>query len=439
MKLNDMVIISVDDHISEPPHLFSNHLSGPALASAPQFKTKSNGTNYWDYQGLKMSSVALNGVIGRPKEEYGMEPTALSQLRKGCWDAAARVGDMDVNGVAASLNFGTLIGLDGLMFCTAPDKTHAVQHVQAYNDYHWEEWCRAFPGRFIMNGIIPAWDMNATVAEVNRLAKLGCTSISFNENPTKRGLPSVHNAYWEPLWKVCADTDMTINLHIGAGNPSPHASDESPIEAWITTMPMSVSVGLADWLHLAALQRYPGLKIAMSESGIGWIPYLLERADYAHMQHHAWTHSDTYLKGLKPSEVFKKHFYSCFIDDAYGCRNLDLVGEDHVCYEVDYPHSDAPWPDAPEVLWRSVGKLSDALIDKVTHLNAMKLYRFDLFDMIPKNQLTVAALRAKAKAAGVDTTVKSSGGAAPLAAGAKPRAVTSGDVAAMFRNHAEAV
>jgi predicted TIM-barrel fold metal-dependent hydrolase len=432
-----MVIISVDDHISEPPHVFSNHLTGEAAAAAPHFKVKANGSSYWDYQGMKMASVALNGVVGRPKEEYGMEPTNLDQLRKGCWDPAARIDDMDVNGIAASLNFGTMIGLDGLMFCTAPDKTYAVQHVQAYNDYHWEEWCQAFPGRFIMNGILPGWDMDATVAEVKRLAKLGCTSISFNENPTKRGLPSVHNAHWEPLWKVCADTDMTINLHIGAGNPSPHASDESPIEAWITTMPMSVSIGLSDWLHLEALHRYP-LKIAMSESGIGWIPYLLERADYANMQHGAWTHSGTYFNGKKPSDVYKEHFYSCFIDDAYGCRNLDALGEDKVCYEVDYPHSDAPWPNAPEVLWRSVSQLSDDVIDKVTHLNAMKLYRFPMFDKIPKEQLTVAALRAKAKAAGVDTTVRSAGGAAPLAAGEKPRAITSGDVNAMFKKHAEA-
>jgi len=438
MQMNDMVIISVDDHISEPPHLFQNHLSGPALESAPQFKHKSNGTSYWDYQGLKMASVALNGVVGRPKEEYGMEPTSLEQLRKGCWDPAARVDDMDVNGIAASLNFGTLIALDGLMFCNAPDKKYAVNHVQAYNDYHWHEWCEAHPGRFIMNGILPAWDIDATVAEIHRLAKFGATSVSFSDNPTKRGLPSIHNAYWEPMWKACADTDMTINLHIGAGNASPHASDESPIEAWITTMPMSVAFGLSDWLHLEALRRYP-LKIAMSESGIGWIPYLLERADYVDQQHGAWTHSGTYLNGKKPSEIYAEHFYSCFIDDAYGCANLDRVGEDRVCYEVDYPHSDAPWPNAPEVLWRSVSQLSDRLIDKVTHLNAMKLYRFDMFDKIPKDQLTVKALRAKAAANGVDTTVKSAGGAAPLAAGEKPRAITSGDVNAMFRKHAEAV
>ena len=438
MQMNDMVIISVDDHISEPPHIFSNHLSGAALESAPQFKTKSNGTSYWDYQGVKMSSVALNGVVGRPKEEYGMEPTSLFQLRAGCYDPHARIGDMDVNGIAASLNFGTLVGFDGWTFAAAPDKTYAIQHAQAYNDWHMHEWCNLYPGRFIPNGCIPAWDVDASVAEIRRLADLGCTSISFNENPTKRGLPSIHNAYWEPIWKACADSDMTINLHIGCGHVSPHASMKSPIEAWITTMPMAVGFGTAAWINLSAFNRYPNLRIALSESGIGWIPYLLERADYTNQQHKAWTHSGAYFGDRKPSEVFRKHFTSCFIDDAYGLRNIDLIGEDNICYEVDYPHSDTPWPEAPEVLWPSIRHLTDAQIDKITHRNAMRDYKFPIFDRMPREELTVGALRAKARAKGVDVSVRSTGGAAPVTAGASPRPVTSGDIVGMFTAHAEA-
>jgi len=438
MKLEDMVIISVDDHITEPGDMFDRHLTGDALASAPKLRTRNTGTQYWEYQGIMMPSVALNAVTGRVREEYGFEPTSYDQIRKGCYDVHARIGDMDVNGIAGSLNFGSIPQLDGLNFCVAPDKTHAVKHVQAYNDWHMQEWCGAYPGRLIPCGIVPAWDMDATVAEIHRLKAMGCNSISFNENPTKRGLPSVHNEHWEPFWRACADTDMTINLHIGGGNAAPHASDESPIEAWITTMPMSVAIGAADWLNLAALHRYPSLKIALSESGIGWIPYFLERADYTNYQHKAWTHSDNYFNGMKPSEVFRRHFYSCFIDDAYGCRNIDLVGENNVCYEVDYPHSDAPWPDAPEILWKSVSQLSDEQIDKVTHRNAMRLYDFPMFDHHAREELTVAALRARAKAAGVSTALHSGGGAAPLAPGEKARIVTSGDIATMFMKHAEA-
>ena len=126
-----------------------------------------------------------------------------------------------------------------------------------------------------------------------------------------------------------ADNDVLINIHIGSGNAAPHASLESPIDAWITTMPISIVNSAADWLHLDALKRYP-LKVSLSEGGIGWIPYLLERADYTNQQHKAWTHSETYLGKKKPSDVFRQHFTSCFIDDAYGLRNVDLIGEDNI-------------------------------------------------------------------------------------------------------------
>lgn len=206
----------------------------------------------------------------------------------------------------------------------------------------------------------------------------------------------------------------------------------------ITTMPMAVAFGAADWLNLDALHRYPTMKVALSESGIGWIPYLMERADYSHEQHHVWTHSDNYFRGLKPSEVFRRHFTSCFIDDAYGLRNIDLIGEDNVCYEVDYPHSDAPWPTAPELLWKSIQRLTDTQIDKVTHLNAMRIYKFDMFNRHKREELSVATLRAKAAADGVDTTLRSTGGASPLAPGEVRRPVTSGDVIEMYAKHADA-
>jgi predicted TIM-barrel fold metal-dependent hydrolase len=436
--MEDMVLISVDDHITEPGNLFDNHLSGEALATAPKLRAKDDGTNYWEYQGRKMASVALNAVVGRPREEYGMEPTSLDQLRKGCYDVHARVDDMDVNGVAASMNFSSMSGMDGGTYTVVPDRKMSLQHLRAYNDWHLDEWCAAYPARFIPLGLIPLWDAELAAAEIRRLADKGCHGIAFNDNPTARGLPSIHNDFWESLWKAAADCETTICLHIGTGTPSPHASMESPIEAWITTMPMAVGFGAADWLNLAAFNRYSNLRIALSESGIGWIPYLVERADYTHQQHKAWTHSDAYFNGKKPSEVFRKHFTSCFIDDAYGLRNVDLIGEDNICYEVDYPHSDTPWPNAPEVLWPTIKHLTDTQIDKITHLNAMRDFKFPMFDRAPKSELTVGSLRAKAAAKGVDTSIHSSGGAAPLAAGGAQRAVTSGDIVAMFEQHAEA-
>jgi len=237
------------------------------------------------------------------------------------------------------------------------------------------------------------------------------------------------------MWKALVDNDVTTCLHIGSGNPAPIASMETPIEAWITTMPMSINVGAADWLQLKALQEYPEMRVFLSESGIGWIPYFLERADFAHSRHKAWTHCG--YGGLKPSEIFRRHFMSCFIDDAFGLKNLEAVGEDMVAYETDYPHSDALWPEVPEYLWPTLDSLSDSQIDKVTHLNAMRWLKFDMFDHYKREELTVGALREKAKANGVDTTPISTGGNAPLEEGEVQRRVTSGDIMKMMQKQRE--
>lgn len=438
MEKNDMVIISVDDHISEPPDMFDQHLKGDDLASAPKLRTSKDGTNYWEYQGMVMPSVGLNAVVGRPLEEYGMEPTSFEQLRKGVYDVDARIGDMNVNGIAASLNFGTAVGFDGGRFHRAPNKAQALVHLRAYNDWHIDQWCATYPGRFIPCALLPTWDMDATVAEIKRIAAKGCTAVSLNENPTKQGLPSIHNQYWEPMWKAIVDNDITICLHIGAGNPSPHASDETPIEAWITTMPMSSAIGAADWLYLSALERYPTLRIALSECGLGWIPYFMERADFSHSRHKAWTHAAFAGGRKKPSEIFSEHFMVCFIEDAFGLKNLEFVNQDMVAYECDYPHSDTLWPEVPERLWETVKHLTEVQINKITHQNAMRFFRFDPFKHIKREELTVGALRAAAKAGNVDTTPVSSGGVSPLAASEGKRRVTSGDLFKMFSHHAQA-
>ncbi|MET0179483.1 MAG: amidohydrolase family protein [Novosphingobium sp.] len=428
--MNDMVLISVDDHICEPPTMFDNQLSGDLLASAPKLRADAEGKNYWEYQGKKKPSIGLNAVVGRPFEEYGMEPTSLEQLRGGCYDVHQRIDDMDVNGIAASMCFGNAIVFDGQTFHQAPDKMLALRHMQAANDWHYDEWCMAYPGRFIPLGVLPTWDMDATVAEIHRLAKKGFRTVQMNENPTVQGLPSIHNDYWNPFFKAVADTDVAVALHIGSGNPAPHASMETPIEAWISTMPLSVSQGVADWLQLQELHDYPNLRLIVSEGGIGWVPYFMERADFSNWRHKAWTHSR--FQTIKPSDLVRRHFLFCFVDDRFGLKNVDEVGIDNIAYECDYPHSDTLWPEVPEHLWPTLNHLSDERIAKITWKNAVKWFRFEDFQKYNElEDMTVGACRARAAAKGVDTTPKSSGGARPVEdAGLRP--VTSGDIMAMF-------
>ena len=426
MNAEDLILISVDDHIVEPAEMFERHVPTSLKDVAPKYVIEDNGDGYWIFEDRKVANLGVNSVVGRPRSEYGMEPTALSQLREASYNVHKRVEDMNANGILGSLNFGTFVGFDGGFFAQSNDKALAYSMIQAYNDWHIDDWCGAYPGRFIPMAILPIWDVDLVVQELKRVVKKGCRAVAFSDNPSLKGFPSIHNECWEPMWKLCHEERVVLNCHIGTGAAAAHASMESPIDAWITSMPMAISNSASDWLQLRALQRYPDLTVALSEGGIGWVPYFLERADFTFEHHHEWTNTD--FGGRRPSDIFREHFICCFIDDHFGVKNRTDVGVDIICYECDYPHSDSLWPNSPEHLMRNFVGCTDEDIHKMSHLNAMRAYSFDPFKHIPREQCTVGALRAQA--AHVDTLPKSSGGKRPIEGG--PRIVTSGDVVKMF-------
>jgi predicted TIM-barrel fold metal-dependent hydrolase len=437
MKTEDLVIVSVDDHIVEPPTMWDQHLSVQHKAIKPEMRQDESGADYWVFEGRRTGGIGLNAVAGRVKEEYGCEPSSLAEMRPGAYDIHARIGDMNANGILASLNFPTVVTFDGGLFLSYENKADALTLVRAYNDWHIDEWCGSYPGRNIPCAILPYWDVAATVEEVKRVVRKGCHAVTFSDNPSLKGQPSIHDPYWEPFWKVCADNNVCINIHIGSGAQAPHASMLTPIDAWIITMPMSIANSAADWLYLSALNRYPNLKISLSEGGIGWIPYFLERADFTFEHHSAWTYTDFGGKGRKPSDSFREHFLTCFIDDQFGLANLDAIGEDIVAYECDYPHSDTLWPHSADRLFETVKHLTPAQIEKVTHQNALKFMNFDAIGkMGGRDKCTVGALRALAKGVSLDPI--SFGGPSPLAEGEARRVVTSQDITDMFRKLNEA-
>ena len=257
---------------------------------------------------------------------------------------------------------------------------------------------------------------------------MGVHAVSFPDAPATLGLPSIHNVHWDPLWKACAENKVVLCTHIGSGASPPHASLDTPIDAWITTFPMTIALSAGDWLHAPMWAKYPDLRVALSEGGIGWVPYFLERADTMHKHHSAWTHAD-FGREL-PSDVFRRHFITCFISDTFGMQNVSCIGEDKVTYESDYPHSDSEWPYSPEKLFEGLAGIPDAVINKVTHLNAMREFSYDPFSVLGRKHCTVSALRAKATH--VDTRpVPGLGGALKPHDGEKRR-VTSGDIQRML-------
>jgi predicted TIM-barrel fold metal-dependent hydrolase len=403
MNTDDLILVSVDDHVVEPPDLFDQHLPERFKDVAPRVITKDDGSDVWLYEGQELPNIGLNAVSGRPPEEYGIEPASFEQMRPGCYDIDRRIDDMNANGVLGSMCFPSFPQFCGQLFSRTEDKTVALAMVQAYNDWHIDQWCGSYPGRFIPLSLPPVWDPQLMADEVHRVAAKGCRAVTFSENPEKLGWPSLHAEHWDPFWAACSDEGTVVCLHIGSSSELVITSVEAPINVMITLQPLNIVQAAADLLWSRVLQQFPDLRIALSEGGIGWVPYFLERVDYVYQNHHRWTGQD--LGGQLPSELFRERIITCFIDDAAGLELRDRIGVEHITWECDYPHSDSTWPLSPETLSASLGGLTDDEVKAITHENAMREFSFDPFASRPRERGTVAALRAEA--ADVDVSERS--------------------------------
>ena len=404
MNTDDLILISVDDHVVEPPDMFQNHLPAKYKDAAPRVIVAEDGSDVWLYEGQQLPNIGLNAVAGKPHEEYGIEPTTFAEMRTGCYDIHDRVKDMNANGVLGSMCFPSFPQFCGQLFARTEDKQVALAMLQAYNDWHVDEWCGSYPGRFIPLALPPVWDPQLMAAEVHRMAAKGCRAVTFSENPEKLGWPSFHNEHWDPFWQAVSDTGTVVCLHIGSSSQLTITSVEAPINVMISLQPMNLVQAAADLLWSRVMTEFPLVRFALSEGGIGWIPYFLERVDYVYEHHQAWTGQDL---PMKPSELFHERFITCFIDDASGLKNRDDVGIEQMTWECDYPHSDSTWPESPERLAKSLAGIPDDEIRAITYQNAMRLFHYDPFAHLPIEESTVAALRKQA--IGVDTSPVPSG------------------------------
>jgi predicted TIM-barrel fold metal-dependent hydrolase len=398
-------MVSVDDHLVEPSDMFEHTLPPEWSDRRPKVVRREDGSDVWEFEGAVIPNIGLNAVAGRPKEEYGIEPTAFDEMRPGCWDIDERVKDMNAGGVLGSMCFPSFPGFSGRVFAATADKKLALAVLQAYNDWHVDVWCGSHVGRFIPMGLPVLWDAELAAAEVRRLAAKGVHSLTFTENPTALGFPSFHSEHWDPLWKALCDEGVVLSIHLGSSGQLAVTSPDAPVDVMITLQPMNICAAAADLLWSRVIKRFPTIHIALSEGGTGWIPYFLDRLDRTYDMHHLWTGQD--FGDQLPSELFRSHFLTCFIADPVGLQLRHSIGIDNMAWECDYPHSDSSWPAAPEELATMAARLEvpGADLDKITYQNAMRWYSYDPFAHIPRDQATVGALRAKA--AGHDVSTRS--------------------------------
>jgi predicted TIM-barrel fold metal-dependent hydrolase len=306
------------------------------------------------------------------KRQMVARAITYEEMRPSCYDPKYRVADMERNWVDGSLCFPTFPRFCGQTFYEGKDKYLGLACVRAYNDWMLEEWCAPSNGVLIPLAILPLWDVGLCAAEVRRNAERGVTAVCFSEMPFHLGLPSIHSGHWDELFAACDETGTVLCMHLGSSSTMPATSMDAPIAVQGVLDAANSMASLADFLFSGVFVRFPNLKVAYSEGQIGWIPYALERADDVWEKHDNWMNNRAILPN-PPSSYYYEHVFGCFTGDRTGIRLLDLVGEDNVTFETDFPHSDSTWPRSREYAEQLAADLDDQVTYKILRGNAIRM------------------------------------------------------------------
>jgi predicted TIM-barrel fold metal-dependent hydrolase len=368
-------LISVDDHALEPADMFEGRLASKWHDVAPRIEYDDDGVPAWVVDGARLPIILTNGASGRVRAEWkGAARCKYEEFRPGVYDPAARLHDMDLTGVWASLCFGSAIwGFAGSRFARLRDPEFGLDVLRAYNDWMLEGWCGVAPERYIPCQMPWLADPQVAAQEIYRNAERGFRAVSFVENPEGLRLPTIYDAHWDPFLRACEETETVVNLHVGSSGRVANPSSASPPDVIVALFPLSGMEAIADWVFARVPLRFPNIKIALSEAGVSWVPMMLERLGRAYRvveASEAWSADDP-----APVDLVRRNFFFTSIEDPSAFRSLDLIGEDNVMVEVDYPHLDSTWPDSQAMIRSELEHLPAETIRKVCYGNAARLYR----------------------------------------------------------------
>jgi predicted TIM-barrel fold metal-dependent hydrolase len=374
-------IMSADDHIIEPPHLWVDRVPQKYRDECPRI-VEVDGRQAWLYEG-ELTYIPMGSCRPLPGHaEAGYPPAPgtarFDEIRPGCYDPVERLDDMDTDGVWGQLCFPNYARFAGHRFyLNVADLELGLVCLRTYNDYLLDEWCATNPDRLFGSVILPLHDVDAAVAELERVIAKGAKAIAFSENPTVLGLPSVHTDHWEPLWAVANEARLPVCMHIGSSSRLVTTSPDAPPKVLVTLNGVNSMLACVDWLFSGILERHPNLSVILSEGGAGWIPYILERADKSF--HDPRTNFDlsigqTARQGtLPPSQVFAEHMYVCLVDEHFALRSLGDIPVDNLLWEGDYPHGDGLWPNNRTYLEKALVGVPDADAVKIAETNLRTL------------------------------------------------------------------
>lgn len=397
-------IVSVDDHVVEPPNLWWDRLPASKRERAPHverqfgvrrktdrgFRVVNDGDpasrwgDVWVYDDMAWAFMVGYAHVGPVRESKRLTEELLTydEMLPGCYEQSARLDDMTLNHVEASMCFPTVPRFCGQIFLERTDRTFALECLRIYNDWMIDEWCSGpGRGRLIPLTLIPLWDPVLAAAEVHRCAAKGSHSICFPEAMHPLGLPTLFTGAWEPLLSACDETNTVINMHIGSSSQSPTTAPDAPVSVRVPLTHENAVHALVDWVLSGVLVRHAKLRVVLSEAQAGWMPFMLQRLD------DLWERGDVYETDvrqtlpIRPSELVRSRIYSCIFNDQLGLAARDQIGMEHLMFETDYPHSDSTFPHSQQTAEQlvQVAGLTDHETWQFVRGNAIACYQLDRF------------------------------------------------------------
>jgi predicted TIM-barrel fold metal-dependent hydrolase len=380
--MSSYTIIDVDTHVTERPDLWTSRAPARMRGLVPRVHTDADGRQSWVVGGggslIASPGLTATAGVGNMRNP----PKSYDEMHPGAYDAKARLKYMDQLGIWAMVMYPNVGGFGAQEFLKLGDPELMLTCVQIYNDWQ-TEWASADARRLLPITSMPFWDVTAAVGEVRRCAAMGHKGILFTGEPQYWGQPLLGDPHWNPLWEVAVELDLPISFHIGSGNMEAGLL-QNKIAAYgrmaaFTELSVDIflrnGIQLNDLLMSGVLARYPQIKFVSVESGIGWIPFVLEAMDYQFRGNQV--SEDRPEFDMLPSEYFARNVYACYWFEQTAPRRLiDKVGVDNILFETDFPHPTSLYGD--EVHERIKGGLSDCTEEvrrKILWENGQKLYK----------------------------------------------------------------
>ena len=387
LAFEDVRVVDADTHLTEAHDLWTSRAPAAYRDRVPHVEDL-DGQPTWVVDGTPLGFAGGGGVIDTEGEKYAFSDSMIvwpiEKVHRAAWDPKARLEVMDECGIHAQVLFPNSIGLGGQGLAGATsDEGLRRACIEIYNDSRAE--LQADSGnRLLPMPVLPAWDVDACVYEASRVAGLGMRGVNLTSDPQDLGAPDLASRAWDPLWEVCADLQLPVHFHIGASLTAMNfygnyfwASQDEYVKPAIGGSMLFIGNArvVINTVFAGIFDRHPRLKMVSVESGVGWVPFILETMDYE-----LWENAPVQAARLErmPSEYFKDHWYATFWfeknrGDVQGL--IDSVGEDNVLFETDFPHPTCLYPGPLEAMAEKMETLRPETRRKVMGENAAKLYR----------------------------------------------------------------